>query len=117
MTYPKKTCEIDRLVTNDRMVASVLAGQKVQQRRNGVYAYPGERFSLNGQAFEVTRLEHQRLGDMTEADAVKEGFGDLESYRQIILHMHAGMSWDVDHKVWLHEFQKCEDVEQADAKN
>ena len=109
MEYPEKTCTIDRLVTNDRMVDAVLSGQKVQQRRNGVYAYPGEQFDLNGHQFEVTRVEHQRLGDMSESDAEKEGFPNLESYKQIILHMHSGMDWDVDHKVWLHEFQRCDD--------
>ena len=110
MDYPEKTCSIDRLVTNDRMVEAVLSGQKVQQRRNGVYAYPGEQFDLEGNLFEVTRVERQKLGDMTEEDAFKEGFSNLESYQQIILHMHAGMEWDVNHKVWLHEFAKCGDV-------
>ena len=103
--WPEKTCTIDRLVTNERMVTAVLNGDKVQQRRNGVYAYPGETFSLEGTEFELTRLERQRLGDMTEEDAKKEGFPDLDAYRKIILHMHHGMEWDEDHKVWMHEFR------------
>ncbi len=105
--YPEKTCTVDQLVTNDRMVESALSGQKVQQRRNGVYAYPGERFDLSGVPFEVTSVEQQRLGDMTESDARKEGFPDLDTYRSIIVRMHGGMEWDVDQKVWLHEFAKC----------
>ena len=106
--YPEKTCSVDRLVTQARMVESVVEGQKVQQRRNGVYAYPGETFDLEGVKFEVIRIEHQRLGDMTEDEAIKEGFPDLETYRSIILRMHKGMGWDIDHRVWMHEFQKVE---------
>ena len=78
--YPKKTCEIDKLVTNEKMVTAVSDGRKSQQRRNGVYAYPGERFDLEGETFEVVRLEHQRLGDMSEEDAEKEGFPNLDVY-------------------------------------
>jgi len=106
--YPKKTCEIDKLVTNEKMVTAVSDGRKSQQRRNGVYAYPGERFDLEGETFEVVRLEHQRLGDMSEEDAEKEGFPNLDVYRDIIIRMHPGMSWDPDHKVWLHEFARVE---------
>jgi len=44
--YPEKTCEIDRLVTHPKLVAKALRGEKTQQRRAGVYGYPGETFEL-----------------------------------------------------------------------
>lgn len=104
--YPEKTCEIDRLVRNPKLVRAALAGEKTEQRRDGVYGYPGETFELDGQAFEIVSLTHDRLGDMTDAEASAEGFGDLESYRSLIIRMHRGMEWDPDHLVWVHRFRR-----------
>lgn len=104
--YPPKTCDIDRLVRHQRLVDAALAGRKIQQRRNGVYAYPDETFELGGETFIITALERQPLGEMTEADARAEGFPDLQSYKQLIISMHKGMSWDETHLVWVHSFEK-----------
>ena len=104
--FPERTCELDRLVRQPRLVAAAIAGQKTQQRRDGVYGYPGERFALEGTHFTLTSLARQRLGDMSEADARAEGYPSLEAYKQIILSMHAGMEWNADALVWVHQFQK-----------
>lgn len=104
--YPPKTCDIDRLVTHDRLVNAALAGTKTQQRRNGVYGYPGETFQLNDETFVITQLERQPLGEMTEQDAQAEGFPNLAIYKQLIISMHAGMEWNESHPVWVHSFQK-----------
>ena len=103
-TYPKKTCSIDRLVTQPRLVEAVKAGMKTQQRRDGVYGWPGETFDLDGMVFVISDLQRQRLGDMTDADAKAEGYPSLESYKDIILRMHAGMTWDAESLVWVHSF-------------
>jgi len=102
--YPEKTCSIDRLVTHAKLVEAAKAGKKTQQRRDGVYGWPGETFELDGMAFVVTDLKRQRLGDMTDADAQAEGYPSLEMYRNIILNMHAGMVWDEDALAWVHSF-------------
>ncbi len=104
--YPEKTCEIDRLVRHPKLVESALKGQKTQQRRDGLYAYPGETFELEGVTFIVTSVERQKLGDMTDADANAEGYPGLEMYRALILKMHAGMTWEEDSLVWVHYFEK-----------
>jgi hypothetical protein len=106
--YPPKTCSIDRLVTQPRLVASALAGTKTQQRRNGVYGYPNETFEIEGVPFVITALTRERLGDMSDADAQAEGFPSLEFYRDIILKMHAGMQWNDDGMAWVHHFKKVE---------
>ncbi|WP_438970161.1 ASCH domain-containing protein [Methylophaga sp.] len=106
LNYPAKTCEIDRLVTHDRLVDAALKGSKTQQRRNGVYGYPGERFDLNQETFVITALERQSLGNMTEQDAQAEGFPNLEMYKQLIISMHGGMDWNDTHQVWVHSFKK-----------
>ena len=102
--YPEKTCSIDRLVTHPKLVDAVKAGKKTQQRRDGLYGYPGETFDLEGMTFVITDLTRQRLGDMTDADAQAEGYPNLEMYKDIILKMHAGLTWNTDSRVWVHTF-------------
>ena len=104
--YPQKTCQIDRLVTHERLVDAALSGRKTQQRRNGVYGYPGETFQLGGEDFIITTLTRQTLGEMTEDDALAEGFPNLQSYQELIIRMHAGMEWNPSHPVWVHSFRK-----------
>ncbi len=103
--YPEKTCQLDRLVTHKRLVDAVISGSKTQQRRNGVYGYPGECFELEGQPFEITRLFRETLGEMDEESAHREGYPSLELYKDLILRMHKGMEWDPSAKVWVHEFR------------
>jgi hypothetical protein len=105
-TYPPKTCSIESLLRHPKLVEAAKAGRKTQQRRDGVYAYPGEVFDLDGIGFVVTALERRSLGEMTEADAQAEGYPNLEAYRELILKMHPGMSWDESHLVWVHCFEK-----------
>ncbi len=104
--FPAKTCDIDSLVTHARLVEAAVAGRKTQQRRNGVYAYPGETFELQGQRFVVTDLRRESIGQMTEADAQAEGYPNLDMYRDLILRMHKGMEWNDSAKVWVHEFRR-----------
>jgi hypothetical protein len=102
--YPEKTCSVDRLVRQKKLVDAALAGRKTEQRRDGVYAYPGETFQLEGRTFEIVSLNHEPLGDLDDAGAQAEGFESLEAYRALILRMHKGMEWDPDHPVWVHRF-------------
>lgn len=104
--YPKKTCEIDRLVTHPKLVEATLAGTKTEQRRDGIYAYPGETFELEGVEFTVTGLDRKTLGDMTDVSAQAEGYPNMEMYKALILRMHAGMQWDESHEVWVHKFAR-----------
>ncbi|MEO1879311.1 MAG: ASCH domain-containing protein [Methylococcales bacterium] len=104
--YPEKTCDIDRLVRHPKLVEAALLGKKTQQRRDGVYAYPGERFELEGVGFTVTALERHSLGEMSDEDAMAEGYPSLDMYKGIILKMHAGMTWNNDDLVWVHSFKR-----------
>jgi hypothetical protein len=104
--YPEKTCSIDRLVRHKRLVEAAVDGRKTEQRRDGIYGHPGETFELEGHTFEIVGLTHDRLGDMSEAEAHAEGYETLEDYRELILRMHRGMEWDVEHRVWVHRFRR-----------
>jgi N4-acetylcytidine amidohydrolase len=103
-TNPTKTCSIERLVTHPKLVAAAKAGLKTQQRRDGVYGWAGEEFELEGTIFVITDLSRQRLGDMTDEHAKAEGYPNLELYKDIILKMHAGMTWNAESLVWVHTF-------------
>ena len=107
--YPEKTCTIDRLVRQKKLVESALAGVKTEQRRDGVYAYPGEKFELEGETFEVFSLTREPLSNLDDEGARAEGFESLAQYRELILRMHKGMEWDPEHLVWVHRFRLMPD--------
>jgi hypothetical protein len=109
-TYPQKTCSIDRLVTQPKLVEAAKNGVKTQQRRDGVYGWPGDTFMLDGRAFVITDLVCQRLGELTDQDARAEGFPDLETYKGLIIRMHPGMEWNPDDRVWVHSFAALVEV-------
>ncbi len=105
-SYPQKNCDITRLITHPRLVAAALGGTKTEQRRDGVYAYPGEEFELDGITFVMTSLTRQSLAEMSDADARAEGYPSLEMYKNLILSMHKGMSWQGESLVWVHRFER-----------
>ena len=108
--YPEKTCGIDRLIRHPKLVAAALDGRKTQQRRDGLYAYPGETFELEGVAFSVTDVERKTLADMSDEDAKAEGYPGLYAYKELILKMHPNMNWDGSHQVWVHHFERNDSV-------
>lgn len=103
-TLPPKTCSVDRLVTMEEDVKKVLAGEKTATRRNGRYADPGEIMTLEGSQFVVDKVYSQGLGELTDDDARREGFNNVEEYKQSILSIHPGMPWLPQMRVWVHEF-------------
>lgn len=106
--YPERTCEIDNLVRHPKSIEAALSGKKTQQRRDGIYAFPGETFELNGVGFTVTSLEQQKLGEITDADANAEGYPSLEMYKGLIMRMHADAVWENDNMVWVHSFKRSD---------
>lgn len=103
-TLPPKTCSVERLVTLEEDVKKVLSGEKTATRRNGRYADPGEVMTLEGLDFVVDRVYSQSLGELTDDDARREGFENVEAYKQSILSIHPGMPWLPQMRVWVHEF-------------
>lgn len=101
---PPKTCTIERLVTLPADVEKVIAGKKTSTRRNGRYADIGETMELENHRFVVERVYRQSLGEVTDEDAKREGYENLDAYKQSILSIHPGMEWLPQMKVWVHEF-------------
>jgi hypothetical protein len=107
-SLPPKTCTIDRLVTLENEVEKVLAGQKTAVRRNGRYADLDEKTELRGKTLQVTKVYKQSLGELTDSDALAEGYPNVEAYKNSILAIHPGMPWLPHMQVWVHEFQIVE---------
>jgi N4-acetylcytidine amidohydrolase len=107
--FPPKTKSIEHLVTQEQDVNLVLKGSKTATRRNGRYADPGEVMELGGRRFKVTNVYRQNIGDLTDADAQKEGYKDLETYKDYILSMHPGMPWMPQMPMWVHEFEEIKE--------
>ena len=47
---------------------------------------------------------------MTDEDANAEGYPSLDMYKGLILKMHAGMTWENDDQVWVHNFKRDDAV-------
>ncbi|WP_027415853.1 ASCH domain-containing protein [Aneurinibacillus terranovensis] len=103
---PPKTCSIDRMITQLEDVKLVMEGKKTATRRNGRYADPGEIMELGGKRYKVTNVYRQLIGELTDADAEREGYQDVETYKQYILSMHPGMPWMPQMPMWVHEFEE-----------
>src|SRR5690625_973406 len=109
---PPKSCTIERLVTIDKDVDKVLAGRKTATRRNRRYADVELIMNLNGPTYTVNKVYSQSFGEMTDEDAEKERFDNLEAYKDSILSIHPGMKWASKMQVCVHEFEPVQDSAQ-----
>ncbi len=107
-TLPPKSCTIDKLVTKENDIKKVISGTKTATRRNRRYADVGEILTLDGHEFVINNVYSQSLGEVTEENAIQEGYENLEQYKESILSLHPGMKWVPKMKVWVHEFQPIE---------
>jgi N4-acetylcytidine amidohydrolase len=108
-SLPPKTCSIDRLITIQSDIDKVLEGKKTATRRNGRYADIGEIMVLENRSFQIDRVYEQTLGELTDEDALREGYENLEQYKESILAMHPGMPWVPKMRVWVHEFSEMKE--------
>lgn len=101
------------LLFRERHKATILAGIKTATRRNWSTrrAVPGAthqcRTELFGEPFAhvlIERVYRQRLGEMTDVDARREGGYTLEEFRELWREMND--DYDPDLVVWVVEFRK-----------
>ena len=92
------------LLPSEGIRQAVLAGEVTQLHRGNQYADTGDRFEIDGTTFEVTTVETERLGELTDEDARAEGSPNLAAYRERIERTH-DTEWDDDNEVVLHEFE------------
>ena len=92
------------LLPSEGIRQAVLAGEVTQLHRGKQYADTGDRFEIDGTTFEVTTVQTERLGELTDEDARAEGSPNLAAYRERIERTH-DTEWDDDNEVVLHEFE------------
>lgn len=99
------------LLFKKQYIDQIMRGEKTTTRRasrpmvkpDGIYRIRTDFFNYLPDRIRVSRVYTQRLGDMTDEDAHKEGTASLEEFRR----EWAGIydSWDGDRRVWVVEFE------------
>ena len=100
--------DLQRLVTRPDLVDQACRGVKTEQRRQQRFGDPGDRFTSGGCTFELVAVYRQRLGDMGDADACREGFADLAAYRASLGSVHGADVWQPDGEAWVHTFRRVD---------
>ncbi|MFC6753258.1 ASCH domain-containing protein [Halorubrum tibetense] len=98
------------LLPNDRVKQAAIDGDVTQLHRGNRYGDPGDTFEVDGVTFELTEVTERTLGDMTDADAKREGSPSLEAYKKRMVRAHGGQfDWDDDADVVRHRFARVDD--------
>jgi hypothetical protein len=101
----------DALLPNDRVKEAVRDGEITQLSRGAGnrYAEAGDTFALGGARFEVTDVQTRTLGDLTDADARREGSPSLEAYRARMERVHPGdFEWDPTSDIRTYRFERVD---------
>jgi len=92
-------------------IEKIIRGEKTATRRRsrpmvkagGVYRIRVDFFNYLPDRIRVERLYEQRLGEMDDEDAVREGAASIEEYRGEWEELYG--AWDDDVYVWVVEFE------------
>src|SRR5690625_1082533 len=98
--------DIQQLVTIQADIEKIKNGLKTTVRRNNRYGEIGDTLQLDSYTFRLKNMYEQTLGDLTEANAIEEGFEGLQQYKDRILAIHDNMEWDPSYTVWFHELER-----------
>jgi len=98
--------DADTLLPNGHVKQLVADGEMTQLTRGQPYADEGDHFEIEGDTYEVTSVEEMTLGDMTDADAQREGSADLDAYKKRLVRAHGDdFEWNDDADVVRHRFE------------
>ncbi|NPV80716.1 MAG: ASCH domain-containing protein [Firmicutes bacterium] len=92
-------------------VEPILAGRKTQTRRVGkkrwnVGSIHQARLNYYAKPFariKILAVRQERLGDISEEDARREGYGSVEEYRKVFERIYG--RWVPDEMVWAIDFE------------
>jgi len=100
------TVDASTLLPNDHVTQAVLAGEMTQISRGQAYAEEGDTFEIDDQEFVVVGVDELTLGELTDADAQREGSADLEAYKERLVAAHGGnFEWDDNSQIVRHRFE------------
>ncbi|PSQ30804.1 hypothetical protein BRD16_06150 [Halobacteriales archaeon SW_6_65_46] len=103
--------EIDAgdLLPNERVMDAVADGEITQLTRGAGTRYADERdtFLVDGDRFTVVEIKERTLGEMTDADAEREGSPSLSAYKARMKRAHpGGFEWNDDADVLTYRFER-----------
>lgn len=91
----------------------ILSGRKTQTRRTGKCRWrvgsihqAKTNFKKGSKPFAFLRIvsvRQERLGDITEEDAKKEGYPSVEAYKEVFKEIYG--RWDDDMMIWVIDFE------------
>jgi hypothetical protein len=92
----------------------VISGRKTQTRRlhkhalkkGRIYTVKRSWIETTGEYIRITKVYPQKLGDVSEEEAVKEGFSGLDEFRDAWIRING--SWDPEMEVTVYEFELAE---------
>lgn len=103
--WPKKY-DINKLISIQEDIDHIIEGNKISIRRNDRYADAGDEIQLNHQTFIINDIYPQKLKEVSEKDAMDEGYPGLEEYKDAITNIHKEAVWDPEQIVWAHYLRK-----------
>jgi len=103
------------MIFSEEHIRLILEGKKTQTRRRHIHVLKvGRVYRIQRNWYEwtdiriiITRAFQQRLGDISEEDARREGGYTLEEFRSVWEEING--SWDPQEVVWVYEFEYMED--------
>jgi len=112
-SYARKNGKkVDEMIFRKEFVKLILEGKKTQSRRKWkrplvkegrIYkartGYSSDYFAK----IQINRVFKQKLGDMSEEDAKKEGCESLEEFKRVWERV-TGEPWNPEEEVWVVEF-------------
>ena len=87
------------------MKTAILNRKKNATRRYKRYGNVGDSFNIATYAYFLTEVFKQPLSEMTEVDALEEGFENLEQFFKRWRELHPRRKFDLNDAVWVHKWE------------
>jgi hypothetical protein len=102
------------MMFNKDLLEMVLSGRKTQTRRRHKqplkekqkYVVKRNWYKNTEQYIQIKKVYPQKLGDVSEEEATKEGFSGLDKFRDAWIRING--SWDPEMEVTVYEFELAE---------
>lgn len=87
----------------------LLSGKKTMTSRNKKYGESGDRFTVDGKEFELTKVTRQTLFSVSHMLYEEEGFAKPSEFIEVWKRLHPKKGYSPNQLIWLHIFKKREE--------